>query len=152
MPFLILTLLMAFSFEGQYQCSFPPKMKYTASGLTFFQMPQIEGEAVLSLIGTKEENGKVVEVCLGLYDELNLQLIATAKTDKDGRFTFDNIKPGIYRLISKAPAYHSVNVPVRVYDSRKIENKQKARLILHLRFLKDERSSFATMEGKTSSL
>ena len=146
MILLILALLLVFPLEVEDQCGFPPEMRYSASGLTFFQMSRIEGEAVLSLMGTKEENGKVVDVCLGLYDELNTRLIATAKTDKDGQFFFGQIKPGLYRLISKASAFHSVNVPIRLNEYQKTETEHQARLVLHFRFLNDERKSSATME------
>jgi Prealbumin-like fold domain len=141
-----MSLLMIVALGGQEQkCDFPSKMELYAPDLTAYQIVAIEGEIVFSLINVIRELGHVEGVCLGLYNELNQTLIATIKTDKDGRFTFGQIKPGIYRLISQAPAYHTVNIPIRVVDSQTADAEQKKRLLLHFRFQKDDRKSFATL-------
>jgi hypothetical protein len=146
MPFLLVSLLMIVAVGGQEQkCDFPSKMELYAPSINAYQIVSIEGEIVFTLINVEREVGRGQGVCLGLYNELNQTLIRTIKADKDGRFTFGQTKPGIYRLISQAPAYHTVNIPIRVVNPNTADAEQKKRLVLHIRFQKDSRTSFATL-------
>jgi Prealbumin-like fold domain len=146
MTILLVSLLMMFTVgEQEQKCDFPSKMNLFATGLTAYQVVAIEGEIVFTLINVEREAGHVQGVCLGLFNELNQTLITTIRTDKDGRFTFGQIKPGIYRLISQAPAYHTVDIPIRVIAPQAVDAEQKKRLMLHLRFRNDNRKSFATL-------
>jgi hypothetical protein len=146
MPFLLVSLLMMAAVGGQEQkCDFPSKMEIYAPSLNAYQIVTIEGEVVFTLTNVEREIGHVQNVCLGLYNELNQTLIATIKTDKKGRFTFGQIKPGIYRLISQSPAFHPMDIRIRVVDPQTADAEQKKRLVLHFRFQKDSRTSFATL-------
>lgn len=61
----------------------------------------------------KDENGfPVSQVTLGLFTDKEHALVAVARTDRDGKFSFKQVAAGHYRLVAKNEAFCTANVPI----------------------------------------
>jgi len=75
------------------------------------------------------EQDPIREVCVSIFTEKDHKLVATGKSDADGKFNLQDIAPGRYRLIVKADPLCAANVPVRVIKHQ----KKKQTLKVHMK-------------------
>jgi hypothetical protein len=59
------------------------------------------------------------KVCLTVFTEKDHKSVATTETDANGRFSFQSVPPGRYRLIVKADALCTANIPLHVVSRLK---------------------------------
>jgi hypothetical protein len=82
-------------------------------------------------IGAARELGAVARACLGLFTEQDHRLVAITIADAEGRFQFDEVPAGKYRLVVQAAGLCVANVPLQVVrGSRRKDQKQ---LVIHMR-------------------
>lgn len=82
-------------------------------------------------IGAAREIGAVAGACLGLFTEQDHRLVAITVADNEGRFQFDEVRAGKYRLVVQAAGLCVANVPLQVVrGSRRKDQKQ---LVIHMR-------------------
>ncbi len=72
------------------------------------------------------------QVCLGLFTEQKHTLIASAITDEEGRFRFNNISPGRYRLVVRASGFYVADVPVRVLSGGRDKSKGAKPIVVYM--------------------
>ena len=52
--------------------------------------------------------------CISLFSETKHEWIKTIVADAEGKFRFESVKPGRYRLIARAPSQCPANIPIVV--------------------------------------
>jgi hypothetical protein len=71
---------------------------------------------------TDSQQVAVPKVCVGIFTQEDHKLVATTKSDADGKFSLQSVPPGRYRLVVKADPLCAANVPLRVVNRQ--EKKQ----------------------------
>jgi protocatechuate 3,4-dioxygenase beta subunit len=65
-----------------------------------------------------DEQGVVIpNAQLGIFTDSEHRLVAMAASDADGRFQFEKVPPGRYRLVVKSDGFCPANVPLVVVPS-----------------------------------
>ena len=64
----------------------------------------------------------IPNTCIGVFTEASHKLVATTQTDKDGRFEFNDIADGAYRLIAKYEGFSTANAKVEI--EQRSQNKK----------------------------
>jgi len=92
---------------------------------------RLSGRVIMEVGNPAKEMGPV-PACLGLFTEKDHRLIATAFADEEGRFKFDTIPAGLFRLVVRDPqnAFCPANMPLRVVAWPRGNTKS---LVIHLR-------------------
>jgi len=54
---------------------------------------------------------------VSLFTEEGHALVATAMSDKDGKFRFNKVDKGFYRVVARVPGLCPANVPIKVESS-----------------------------------
>lgn len=88
------------------------------------------GQAVLESGKPVSNLGPASGACLGIFTEKEHKLVATATTDRRGRFKFSDVLPGEYRLVVRYETFCVANVPIIITAKASLKDK---RLILHMR-------------------
>lgn len=92
--------------------------------------------------GSTRETGPASGACLGLFTEREHQLVAIVSADKEGRFAFDAVPEGEYRLIVRADPLCLANVPLRVVRSQRGGTRKK-QVVVHMRAAGIDTCSYA---------
>jgi hypothetical protein len=80
--------------------------------------------------GDKTQPGKRVRgACLSLFTEKDHKLVATVAADSEGRFRFDTVSSGRYRLVARAGGFCVANIPLEVVTSL----RKKTEILVHFR-------------------
>ena len=93
--------------------------------------------------GSAREIGPVTEACLGLFTEKDHRPVATAVVDDEGRFAFDAIPVGKYRLVVRAGPLCVANVPLRVIRSKRGKEGNGKQVVVHMRAAGIDTCSYA---------
>lgn len=92
---------------------------------------RISGRAISEVGHPAREIGPV-SVCLGLFTEEDHSLVASAVADDEGRFKFDKLPTGRFRLVVRDPlnVYCPANIPLEVVKKGRGKERQ---LVIHMR-------------------
>jgi hypothetical protein len=60
---------------------------------------------------------------VSLFTEMGHALIATVISDKDGKFKFEKVDKGFYRVVARVEGLCTANIPVRI-DSSLLEHRK----------------------------
>src|SRR6266702_2161685 len=60
---------------------------------------------------------------VSLFTEIGHSLIATVMSDRDGKFHFDRVDHGLYRVVARVAGLCPANVPVR-YESSLVRHRK----------------------------
>ena len=102
---------------------------------------------VRGLVTDRQGSGVVANVCLGLFTETDHKLFATAAIDSAGKFLLQNIPTGRYRMVVKADALCTANVPLRI-----VKNRKKAKMVhVHMEARGLDSCSYVALESETST-
>jgi hypothetical protein len=87
---------------------------------------------VISEVGDPAKEVGPVPACLGLFTEKDHRLVASAVADEEGRFKFESVASGRYRLVVRDPQnlFCVANMPLRVVASLRGTAKS---LVIHMR-------------------
>jgi hypothetical protein len=81
-------------------------------------------------VGDKTHPGRAVPgACLSLFTEKDHKLVASVAADSEGRFQFDAVSSGRYRLVARADAFCIANIPLEVVRS----SGKKTEILVHFR-------------------
>jgi hypothetical protein len=142
--YLIIFASVCFAQFAPKQCDAPIEYRNTSQEASNISVRVVEGYTAFTL--GKNEVGAVTGVCYGLFTEEHLRLVRTAVSDNNGHFTFGSIPNGRYRLVSQTKGFHDINTPLRVDRWPRGGFFKRKRLAVHLRFLRDKRTSFVTTQ------
>jgi hypothetical protein len=56
-------------------------------------------------------------VSVSLFTEVGHTLLSTVLTDKDGKFRFNKVEKGLYRVVARIPGLCPANIPVKIEGS-----------------------------------
>jgi hypothetical protein len=88
---------------------------------------------VEDLGGSVREIGPVDKACIGLFTEKGDQLKATAVADDEGRFTFNAVPAGRYRLVVRANSLCVANVLIRIVRDKRGHTQNHKQIVIHMR-------------------
>ena len=71
----------------------------------------------------------IPKACIGVFTEASHKLVATTQTDNDGRFEFDDIPDGAYRLIAKYEGFSTANAKLQIEQ----QSQSKTSLTVQMR-------------------
>ena len=69
--------------------------------------------------------------CISLFSETKHEWIKTIVADAEGKFRFESVKPGRYRLIARAPSQCPANIPIVVIKPSKRNKSSSVQLLIH---------------------
>ena len=96
---------------------------------------------------TDRQGSAVANECLALFTETDHKLFATTVIDPAGEFLLQNIPPGRYRMVVKADALCTANVPLRI-----VKNRKKAKMVhVHMEPRGLDSCSYAALESDAST-
>lgn len=98
-----------------------------------FSIRVIAGRAISEVGGPAEEIGPLPGACLGLFTAQDHRLVATTVTNEEGRFQFDRVQVGEYRLVVRAAGHCVANVPLRIIRPTRVGTRQRRQIVLHMR-------------------
>jgi hypothetical protein len=79
------------------------------------------------------EPGKTVPgACLTLFT-LDQKFVKSVRADAGGAFKFENIPPGSYRLVARAPGLCTANIPIHLVKASSRSKLQKSEVIVRYR-------------------
>jgi hypothetical protein len=87
---------------------------------------------VIAEVGRPAKEIGSVPACLGLFTEKDHRLVASVAADEEGRFKFNSVPPGKYRLIVRDSqnSFCVANLPLRVVRWQRGQTKP---LVIHMR-------------------
>lgn len=92
---LLLVLYFAVGAFGQ-ECSKFKYLQFNYFEGEVLEVSEVRGRAVLG----KERQGEVpLMVCVGLFEEKTKKRVASIALDEDGKFSFNGLRDGTYRLV-----------------------------------------------------
>lgn len=105
--------------------------------LTYENRNQIENRPIsitgVSGIAQDTDQVPIPGVCLGLFTEVEHQLVDAAVTDQKGRFDFGRVNPGRYRLVAEYEGFCTANLAVLVRNRSSKHKTSRKRLVFHMR-------------------
>jgi hypothetical protein len=122
-------------YESRNQVDPPALSVSMVSGRVIDEVGEL-GESV-------KEIGPVAGACLGLFTEKEHQLKATTVADDEGRFTFEMVRSGKYRLVVHAGPLCVANVPLRVIRMKRGANAVQRQVVVHMRAAGYDSCSYA---------
>jgi hypothetical protein len=101
----------------------------------FLAIRVITGRVLVEVNDPAKEVGPVNGTCLSLFTEKEHKLLTSVAANEEGRFIFDTVKPGSYRLVVHDPqnAFHVANARIRVYPRGQGPVPKSIGLVVHLR-------------------
>ena len=134
-------LLWVFAACSLLPCSAQPS-SIDCSEMTYENRNQTDyGPLVVSRVsGTANDNGGVAVpgICIGVFTTEDHRLVASVRTDAQGRFEIKGVSRGDYRLVAKCEGFCSGNAKIRVVSS----SRSKKRLQVKMRFAGIDTCSF----------
>lgn len=92
----------------------------------------VSGRVIVEAGESTREIGPVTEACLGLFAEKDHRLVATTVVDNKGRFTFDAVPAGKYRLVVRAAPLCVANVPLRIIRGKRGKEADGKHIVVHM--------------------
>jgi hypothetical protein len=81
-------------------------------------------------VGDKAQPARAIPgACLSLFTEKDHKLVASVAADSEGRFQFDAVSSGRYRLVARAKGFCTANIPLEVVKS----SRRKTKIVVHFR-------------------
>jgi|SRR5690242_18557076 len=81
---------------------------------------RVRGRVVVQGLNGEVRRGETPgAVCLSIFTSDSHRYVVSTTVDKDGRFVFDHLPPGHYRLIARAEAFCTGNIPITVKRIRR---------------------------------
>jgi len=77
-------------------------------------------------------NETVPGACLSLFTREE-KFVKSAKADRNGSFQFDDVAPGRYRLVARAPGFCTANIPILIVKASRKSKLQREEVVVHYR-------------------
>ena len=97
-----------------------------------FKLPIIQGRGVVGH-SSEFDGHSVGGACLSLFSETTHKWIKTVVADVEGKFKFDLVKPGRYRLVARAPYTCPANIPIVVPKTGRQNKVSSMQLLIDFR-------------------
>lgn len=109
-----------------------------------YRLSGIEGQVVYGAVSERGELTAGSGVCIGLFNQNDKRLVASATTESGGQFEFPDVAPGRYVLILSLSELHEIVVPIQITSGSNANDFKHWGLLLHLRSREDKKKSFVT--------
>ena len=141
LPLLLMLVLMASGRGTSWQASDCGK------SVTYENHNQVDPPAIMlreaSGIAVDKEGVVVPGVCVAAFTEKEHSLVSTIMTDQGGKFRFDKLPKGDYRLVVKYAGFCTANVPLKLDPQSSQKTRQSKQLVVQLRLGGYDECSFA---------
>lgn len=97
----------------------------------------------VSGLAVDKDSVVVSGVCVAVFTEKDHLLVSTVTTDQSGKFRFDNLLKGDYRLVVKYAGFCPANIPLQLNPQSSQKTRQPKRLVVQLRLSGYDECSFA---------
>ena len=95
-------------------------------------------------VGDKTQPARAIPgACLSLFTEKDHKLVASVAADSEGRFQFDAVSSGRYRLVARAKGFCTANIPLEVVKSF----RRKTKIVVHFRPAGIDTCSYGELGG-----
>jgi Carboxypeptidase regulatory-like domain len=110
------------------------------------KLPRIQGTGVIEIRDNQIKPGETVPgACLALFTA-DQKFVASTKADSRGVFHFDEIAPGQYRLMARAPGFCTANIPIQVIQASRKSKLQQQQIVIHYRIAAIDTCSWGAVE------
>jgi hypothetical protein len=84
------------------------------------------------IVGRYEDSDGVPAdgACLSLFSEPDKKWIETKVASTEGKFRFDSVKPGRYRLVARVPSHCPANIPIVVIKPSRGKRAESMHLLI----------------------
>jgi Carboxypeptidase regulatory-like domain len=86
----------------------------------------------------------IPKACVSVFTEAAHKLLATTQTDDRGKFQFNDVPDGVYRLIAKYEGFSPANAKLRI--ERRSQKQNKRSLTVQMRPASLDTSSFIELK------
>ncbi len=97
---------------------------------------------VISGVALDIDQIPIPNVCLALFSARKHQLVATTTTDNLGKYKFDDVPVGQYRLLAKYPSFCTANIPIKIVAQPLKKNKVNKQLLIRMRLANYDSCSY----------
>ena len=109
-----------------------------------YRLNGLEGQVVYGAVSERGELRGASGVCIGLFNQNDKRLVASATTESGGQFEFPDVAPGRYLLVLSMSQLHEIAVPIQIAGGPNANGFKYWGLLLHLRSREDRKKSFIT--------
>jgi hypothetical protein len=112
------------------------------------KLAKIQGRGVIEIRDNViKPNETVPGACLSLFtpDE---KFVMSAKANPNGGFQFDDVAPGRYRLVARAPGFCTANIPIQVVKASRKSKLQSKEVVVHYRVTGIDTCSWGALGNK----
>jgi hypothetical protein len=97
------------------------------------KLTKIHGTGVIEVRDNViKPNETVPGACLSLFTS-EKKFLKSVKADLSGNFKFDDVAPGRYRLVARAPGFCTANIPILVVQTSRKSKFQRKEVVVHYR-------------------
>jgi hypothetical protein len=123
------------SYENHNQIDYKP-----------LKLAKIQGTGVIEIRQNVIKHNEIVPgACLTLFTT-DHKFIVSTKANSRGAFQFNDIAPGRYSLLARAPAFCTANIPIRVIKASRRSKLQRQRIVVHYRVSEIDTCSWGGIE------
>jgi Carboxypeptidase regulatory-like domain len=116
------------------------------------KLAKIQGRGVIEIRDNViKPNETVPGACLSLFT-LDEKFVMSARADSNGGFRFDDdVAPGRYRLVARAPGFCTANIPIQVVKASRKSKLQSKEVVVHYRVTGIDTCSWGALEEKSAT-
>lgn len=119
------------------QITFAQSKTDCSTGVNYENKNQVDPKPLIltSISGTiEDEQGvSIPDACLGIFTEDGQKLVMQVTSDKNGKFAFDSMPTGKYRLIAKYSPFCTANIPIEVITKNRKGKSKGKKVVVHLK-------------------
>ena len=109
------------------------------------KVAQVQGTGVIQIRDQIKPNQTVPDACLTLFTT-DQKFVATTKADLHGDFQFTDIAPGQYRLVARAPAFCTTNIPIQIVPASRKSKLRRQQILVHYRVSEIDSCSWGSID------
>lgn len=125
------------SYENHNQAEYKP-----------LKVSTLQGRGVIEIKdNTIKPNESVPGACLSLFTP-DQKFVQSVKADAAGKFKFEDIAPGRYRLIARAQGFCTASIPIHLVKASSNSRFQHKEIVVHYRLTGIDTCSWAELGKK----
>lgn len=114
------------------------------------KLARVHGTGVIEIRDNViKPNETVPGACLSLFTS-EKRFVRSAKADLNGKFQFDDVDPGQYRLVVRAPGFCTANIPILLVKASRKSKLQEKEVVVHYRVTGVDTCSWGAIGEETA--